>query len=119
MKILFSPQVRDDHKRIKYSFDEDVFQATYEGVTDTFDFRDFPDGELEIYNEQGESLIETSLSIQPIVSAKKEKGILYLELLNYIGLEASKEERFPGWIDHTEYIPPKVGEVNGQDEMEE
>lgn len=113
MKILFSPQVRDTD-RIYYEFKKGLIKVWFEDKTDTFDFRNLPDGELEVYDsETGEEMIETELDIQPIISAKKENGILYVELLNFIGLEATKEECFPDWIDHTEYIPPKVGEVNG------
>lgn len=119
MNILFIPQVRETEK-IVYEFSECIVKTTYNGKTDTFDFSKLPDGVLLLKDDKtGESLIETELEYQPIKKAWKEDGILYVKLVNFIGLEASEEECFPDWIDHTEYIPPKVGEVNGQDEMEE
>lgn len=122
MQILFKPKIPLDRlERIKYSFTDSTIRATLsDGSSDMFDFTDFPDGELVIRdNESGEDLLDTSLSINPIWSVKKEDDILYVELLNYIGLDASQTERFPDWIDHTEYITPKVGEADGTDEMEE
>ena len=120
MKILFSPQVRENEKII-YEFTDTTIKATHEGITDTFVFTDLPDGELQLYDgETGEELIETEME-NPIRSAKKENGVLYVELMNYIGVNASYEERFPEWIDHTEYVAPEIeeeGEDDGEDEME-
>lgn len=119
MKILFSPQVHETD-RFKYEFENQKVRVTFKSKKDTFDFSGFPNGVLQLEDpETGEKLIETELEINPLISAKKENGILYVELMNFIGFDATEEERFPDWIDHTEYILPKVGEVNGQDEMEE
>lgn len=118
MKVLFSP-VLSETRKIEYTFTENSITIQYKGETDTFDFSNFGDGELVVIGEDGEDALDTTLDILPIESAKKEDGVLYVELLNFIGLDATDEECFPNWIDHTEYIPPKVGEVNGQDEMEE
>ena len=53
-----------------------------------------PDGILETFNfRTGESLVETILEHNPILSAKREKGILYVELLNFITEDATKEEK--------------------------
>ena len=113
MKILFSPQVHDTDRFI-YEFENQKIRVTYKGKTDTFDFSGFPDGVLQLEDQEtGEKLVKTSLEIDPLLSAKKENGILYVELMNYIGVNATHEECFPEWIDHTEYIPPKVGEANG------
>ena len=107
MKILFIPQVRGNEKII-YEFTDTTIKATHKGITDTFDFSDLPDGELQLYDDEtGEELIETELE-NPIRSARKEDGVLYVELMNYIGFYASYEERFPEWIDHTEYEPPEI-----------
>ena len=118
MKILFSPQVRDND-RIKYTFKADVIGVEHKGKTDVFDFADFAEGKLEIYDEDGNTLIETTLDEQPIRSAeRKSDGTLYVELMNYIGLVATESERFPEWIDHTEYEPPVEEDSNGEDDME-
>jgi len=123
MKILFSPQVPlNISDKIQYMFQESSFEVSLpDGTTDVFDFSDFPNGKLDLFDEEtGEELIVTELSLNPLQSAKKEDGILYVELLNYIGVDATEEERFPDWIDHTEYIPPVIEEdINGTDEMEE
>jgi hypothetical protein len=109
MKILYSPQRNDN--RLTYSFGADIIDAAYEVMalvnvtdadgnvtqelqavethTDTFDFSAMPDGEA------GE--ITTTLPVNPIVSARKINGELEAELLNFIGPDATEEERFPAW----------------------
>lgn len=91
MRVKFSPQVADE--RIEYIFERDKITATIEGVTDVFDFREFPDGELEV------DLIETDLPVQPIMSARRVDGVLEVILLNWISTDASEEERFPKWFE--------------------
>lgn len=115
MKILFSPQVRDN-ERIIYEFTEDVIKATHKGITDTFDFIDFGDGKLQLRDEEtGEDLIVTELE-NPIRSAERKDGVLYVELMNYIGADSTEEERFSDWIDHTEYVAPKpTGKAIGKE----
>lgn len=105
MKIFLSPQ--EDSERIYYKFEGNKVSATIENITDVFDFTDLPDGELELYDmETGEELIKTTLPVNPIISAEKKEGILYLELLNWISEDASDEENFPVWIDSNEYLSP-------------
>lgn len=80
MDILLLPQVRDGSK-IWYELEHQKVTATINGVTDTFDFTDMPDGVLETYDDYGNELIETSLETNPISRAVKENGILYIDLL--------------------------------------
>lgn len=80
MDILLIPQVRDRSK-IWYEIEHQKITATINGVTDTFDFTDMPDGVLETYDDYGNELIETSLETNPISRAVKENGILYIDLL--------------------------------------
>src|SRR5699024_9142212 len=111
MKILFSPQVRDDDK-IWYEIEYQKITATINGVTDTFDFTGMPDGELQMYDD-GNSLIETVLDEVPIISAKKENGELTVEILFTLDME-EKDERllFPK--------PMTLGEFNDlMDELAE
>jgi hypothetical protein len=54
-----------------------------------FDFSALPDGRAEE--------VSTSLPVQPIVSAERVAGVLQLELLKYIGLDADESQRFPQW----------------------
>lgn len=86
MIILLSPQIRDDNK-IWYDIEENKITATIDGMVDTFDFTDVPDGELKIIDDiTGESLIETTLPTVPIVSASKYDGELTVKLLFSIGI---------------------------------
>lgn len=87
MFIKLSP-VRSD-KSIEYIYEDEVVIATIDGKSDTFDFSEVPDGKL------GE--VETSLPINPIVSAERIDGDLYVVLVNFISSDATEEERFPEW----------------------
>lgn len=100
MRIKFSPQGRLDGEKIVYKFSENLVTATYKGVTDSFDFSGLPDGKLDVYDmDTKQSLIETELEVIPIMNATKENGVLSVELLNFIGADATEEERFPQWFD--------------------
>lgn len=87
MKILLSPQI--SKHLIEYEFGNDVVTATINNESETFDFSDFPDGKAEN--------IETTLPINPIISAERIEGILHVELVNFIAEDATEEERFPDW----------------------
>lgn len=87
MRILYSPQRHDDV--IEYVFENDIIHATHNGQTDTFDFSQMPDGEA--------TSIETTLPVNPILSARRVDGVLEVVLLKWIGPDASEEERFPKW----------------------
>ena len=98
MKILYSPCISEEI--IRYTFNGEKIIAEIDEEIDEFDFTDMPDGILETFNfRTGESLVETILEHNPILSAKREKGILYVELLNFITEDATKEEKFPNWIE--------------------
>lgn len=88
MKVLFSPQYNPIEK-IKYEFEDEIIKVTYNGITDIFDFSAMPDGEV--------TNIDTILPVNPIISAKRENGVLWIELLNFIGKNATEEEMFPQW----------------------
>lgn len=87
MQVLFSP-IRSD-KKMEYEFQDEKVIAMIDGQSETFDFSDFPDGKAEN--------IETSLPINPIISAERKEGILHVELVNFIAEDATEEERFPDW----------------------
>ena len=92
MRVLLVPQVGlDDDKKTTYEFDGEKIFVEFDGVTDEIDFTGFPDGEV--------SEVETNLDFNIVLSAKKEDGILSVELLNIIGTDATYEERFPEWIE--------------------
>ena len=91
MIIKLSPQIRD-YNKIWYEIEQDKITATINDVTDTFDFTDMPNGELQLKNDEGNDLIETALREVPILSAKKEDGVLTVEILFSIDMN-EKDER--------------------------
>lgn len=88
IKVLYIPQV-NTKDALTYEFNGRKMTAKLNGETDLFDFSDMPEGKLEG--------VESDLPIDPIISAKVEKGVLYLELRNFIGPDAPYEDRFPTW----------------------
>lgn len=90
MKILYSPQVSD--RKLTYEFNNDVVTATLNDITDTFDFSGMPNGFAD-------SIESEVFDFNPVLSAKKEDNILYLELINFIDEDATEEECFPDWIE--------------------
>lgn len=106
MKILLVPQVPiNEEDKITYSFNGNIVTANYKGIQDTFNFNGLPEGKL-IIDLADETVKLSNMEHCPLVSAKKENGILYLELINYIPHNASYEERFPEWIDAKDYVSP-------------
>ena len=93
MRIMKSPQIRLDEKRFDFSFWVDSITATFDGVSDTFDFSGLPDGGID------SSMIDTILSINPVISAEKFGGVLSVELVNFISEDASEQEKFPEWME--------------------
>lgn len=87
MQVLYSPQRSDN--ALRYEFDGEVITVYLNDEQDMFDFSQVPEGKLKA--------VETTLPINPIVSAERKEGVLYVELLNFIGEDATEEERFPKW----------------------
>ena len=90
MIIQLSPQVRESNK-IWYDIEEHKITATINDVTDTFDFTDLPDGELQVYDDEGNNLLESDLIGMPILGARKEDGILTVEILFSIDVNEQDE----------------------------
>lgn len=103
MKIFLSPQVSNE-ENFKYSFNDNVLTVMINNEIDEFDFKGLPNGRLDMYDEKGENLIETSLTVNPLRAAEKKEGVLYLTLLNRIGINATEEEKFPDWINAEDYV---------------
>ena len=93
MRIMKSPQLRFDDKRFLFEFDDERIIVYFDGSTDIFDFSGVPDGEID------SSMIETILALNPIISAKKESGVLSVELVNFISEDATEAEKFPEWME--------------------
>ena len=100
MQILLSPC--RSNKTITYQFAGETITATLDNQTETYDLSFVVEGEkirpIE-YDEDGNETINipSTLPIHPIISAKREGGVLYVELINTIGRNASQEEKFPEW----------------------
>lgn len=92
MRVLYTPQVGLSGNNFVYVFNGDSITVTFDGVTDTFDFSGFPDGEVDLES------IETILPIQPISYASREGGVLSVKLLNFISDDATGNEKFPEWV---------------------
>ena len=93
MRILMHPQVMLEGKKFDFTFSGDTITATFDGETDTYDFSGLPDGEVDF------SMIETTLSYNPIIIARRVDGIMSVELLNFISEDASEFDKFPEWIE--------------------
>src|SRR5690606_40313482 len=89
MRVLFSPQRSDD--QIEYSFSGETITATIDEQSDTFDFSQMPDGEMVE--------VETTLPVNPIISARRTNGVLEVVLLNFIGPDATENEKYPDWVE--------------------
>lgn len=51
---------------------------------DELDFTGLPDGEMEVYDDEtADFLVNTNIPVNFILSAKKEEGQLYIELLKW------------------------------------
>lgn len=103
MKIFLSPQ-QAEISNFKYTFEDDLVIVEKDGVKDEFDFTGLPDGVFEKFDKEGNLIVDTLLGENPIIKAKKKNGVLYLTLLNIIGENATEEERFPEWIDSSDYV---------------
>lgn len=90
MKILKSPQRNDNE--LTYAFNGEVITATLNGESDTFDFSAMPEGKATDF--------DSTLEPCPIKSAERDaNGELWVELMTYIGPNATESERFPEWED--------------------
>lgn len=89
MKYLYSPQVSD--KEINFAFDGEKVTVNLNGEFDEFDFTMLPEG-AELTE------VETTLPINPIISATRKNGVVEVVLLKFIGADATEEEKFPNWV---------------------
>ena len=100
MQIYLSP-IRADQK-LTYQFSGETITATYNNQTEIYDLSFVQEGQkirpVE-RDETGKEIIHmpTRFPVHPVISAKRENGVLYVELVNFIGKNASQEERFPQW----------------------
>ena len=91
MQIRYIPQRNDN--TLEYQFDGEVITVTYNGETDTFDFSILEEGD-----KADAQNIETTLPVNPIISARRENGEVKVELLKYHGnLQAGAEYPNTDW----------------------
>ena len=88
MKVYKSPQVRIDGKRIEYTFDRNKITAVFDGVTDVFDLS-------TVKSAISPKSIRTTLAFNPIERIEYVNNDLEVMLTNFIGVDASEEERYP------------------------
>lgn len=79
MIIKEMPQ-RSDFYTMSYEINNDILEITINGTSEVFDFTGLPDGVID-------SLEIESLSINPIIEAKKEDGILTVSMIRFYGSE--------------------------------
>ena len=89
--------------------------------TDIFDFTDMPNGKLEFYDAEGNSLIETVLDDVPILNAIKEDGVLTVEILFSINIH-EKDDRLlfpvPMTADEFNTLMDEINERNKEVEVD-
>lgn len=98
MKVTLVKQIKmHDNDHIAYDFDDDKIIVTMNyherSFTDFFNFEGLADGHLLLTDELGNSKIETSLPILPLISAKKENDELEVELMFWINPSEATDDR--------------------------
>ena len=91
MIIELSP-IASEKNKVVYVIKGESIKATMDGITDVFDFSDMPNGELQIYGDNGDLIIETPMDDPPIRGAKRINGELTVRLLYRVGIY-EKDER--------------------------
>lgn len=82
MNIYLSPIVSDKRQTIK--FNDEIIQIAVDNTVYEYDFSNLVDGKMTSPTEH-------------VLSAKREDGELSVEIINYIGANATEEEKFPQW----------------------
>jgi hypothetical protein len=94
MQIKYNPQRSDDN--IAHTINGDIITTTYQDKQYINDLSNIVDGEKRDFWAGEKS--DNSLNSPPlIVSAEKKDGIIYVQLLCFIGADATEEEKYPEW----------------------
>lgn len=118
MIIKIIPQIRDNN-RIWYEIEHHKITATVNDISDTFDFSEMPDGILQMWDEHGESVIETELPEIPFLGAEKENGVLTVNIIFSIDLyEEDERLLFPEPMSLIEFNDLMAELVERQKEVE-
>ena len=118
MIIELSP-LASEKNEIIYVIKGESIEATMDGITDVFDFSDMPNGELQMYDDNGNRLIETPMDDIPIREAKRTNGELVVKLLYRVGIH-EKDERLlfpkPMSVDEFNDLMKELVERKKEDE---
>lgn len=95
MQVLYSPQI-NEQDTLEYVFNGNIITATYNGQSDTFDFTNMPDGKATSYGRNPD--IVTTLPINPVIEAEISGGVLKVQLVKFISLDAPSTDCFPDWV---------------------
>lgn len=82
MQVKYSPIRSDD--LVNHRFNNEIVQITVDDISYMYDFSNLTDGQMIVPTKH-------------IINAKRVDGELSIEIVNYIGADATEEERFPGW----------------------
>lgn len=86
--------------RIEYNFEGEKITATLGDISEVYDFTGLPEGRLEFSPEE----VETSFPAYPLISAEKDSKGLNIELLHYVGADATEESTTYEWMTVEEYL---------------
>lgn len=93
--------------------EQEIVETETNREEDELDFTGLSDGKMEIYDDEtAEFLVDTNIPVNFILSAKKENGILYVELLKW----KKPDEEIPSWESEWQ---EKGVESDGKDSLEE
>lgn len=99
MQVLYSPQINEFGDSLEYEFVGDKIIVTYNGEVDEFDFTGMPEGCIVKSYGKHEKGIISALAIEPVLEASRTNGVLRVQLVKFIGQNATEVERFPNWIE--------------------
>ena len=91
MNILFRPQINPYVESFQFHFEGEIITVTQGEEKDIFDFSEIPDGMVDG--------VETTLLVNPIIRARRENGVLYVELKKLYEDEVPIDEQFPEWME--------------------
>lgn len=87
--VKYVPQFNESEK-IHYKITNECVKVSIEEKEELFDFSEMPNGIAQ-------KIHSDIFEFCPIISAERKEGVLYLELLNFIGFDATEDEKFPEW----------------------
>lgn len=93
--------------RMTYEFEGDRITATLGDITEVYDFTGLPEGRPVV----DLNTVETALPAYPIIDALKDSEGLKIQLLHYVGVDATEESTNYGWMTAEEYNQLNIEEA--------